>query len=182
MVQILETTSVRWDVAINGVTNFTTYASNRKINAAADRYWLDTPERIFLITLWELDALFAPTGKVALEIVNIEDPATVTGTWISYDAAVVGGMPPAPTTTYYFVLDRMFYDGAFDLTNNKRVKGMKELVAARDRDLTAICGRLGKNDSDEYCIFFNIVKLTLLGNGGGEGGATGGARVPSGGQ
>lgn len=180
MAQICSTTAVRWDASVpNPLVPIYTRG---RMEASVDKYWNQIKERIFPITLWELKALFTSTGKVALQVCNITNPENVMANWLPFDPNNTSNLPDAPEDSYYyFVLDRTYFDGSFKLyeADYDFTWGMSYTVAAAAHSLCVICARIGINDNGEYCVFFNIGRITLLGNGGGDGGAAGGLKVPS---
>lgn len=159
-------------------------------------YWgnIDN-ERTFPIAIWKLERLLdaSTTDEVALRITDIENPNKVDGRWLVFDGNFEDALAdPNQPNIYYFVLHENYYNGAIALNmNSSQIRqGMKSTVISPNN--TILVGRIGKEtrmitDSggspiprDFYYSFFNIATFTLTGDSSGTGGATSGAKVPSG--
>lgn len=167
-----------------------------EIKQNVERYWGDVPERRFVITFWQADRLIAqsPNNELALRVTNIDQPAQVDATWISFNAAdpegeasqntgnsnwitrlidFLEGLLPStpPENPVYYVLGPALYP----------VSGNNHFKQFTPHAEMTIVARLAKTADGKQFVYFNVCQLDLKGDEtGGGGGATSGAKIPSG--
>lgn len=155
-------------------------------------YWGNTPEKQFVLPFWKADQLIgdSPSNELALKLTNVDDPALVDGTWVSYNADdpdgentdnATGGLigflinlleslqpsTPEPPATYY-VIGESLYDPT----------GTENFRQFTPHTRMAILGRIGKTTTDRLVVYFAVCELVRQDGTGGPGAATG-AKVPS---
>jgi hypothetical protein len=161
MAIIKDTFSVLVDTPTNS-SEFT----NVQANVLIMNYWGSiSSDKTFCGFVDFFKKLFVNNKKVALRVVNINDPNKVRGHWIPYN-----GMPldkdRGKNDVYYFVMTDDTFGGAHGLS--------------KGTDTNMIVARLGK-DEGNYCAIFYAANC-ILGEPGGTGNTNGnpGIKIPQG--
>lgn len=166
-----------------------------KMDTVVANYWGGAEkEKRFVIAYWRVRKLMedSPSKMIALKITDVEEPTKVDGDWVSFNAddpassgepssgGLIGflrslirslqeAISPSPDVTYF-----AFGEDVFPLSSNSLLSGWTphhEMI---------IIGRLGRGANNKVAAYFVPALPIIQGSSGGSGGASSGAKIPSG--
>ncbi len=177
----------RWVVGDGRITNPPHMFSPER-DTMITNYWSGIPEKHFVKTLEEVEALFSQctTGnadRILIEVSNIKTPNLVKVIWKNYDSAEVSTIIATnPSGNNFYVFDRSY----FDVTNNQDPKEPNGMRSGREQlsngqiITTNVIGvriyKKKKGNKFMYGIFVNaaqkngnsVIYISKPGAGGGE--------------
>lgn len=156
-----------------------TYAAN---------YWGDLAnERMFPIAFWQVSQMLqaSNSNEIALRVVNINSPLTVTAKWITFEESLAETLKdPVESGVYYFVLNGASFNGPIysTLEPGLQYSGMVSINSNPQNNI--IRGRIGKNtETGRFYAFLQAAECQVVqAVTRGPGGATTGVKIPANGQ
>ena len=149
----------------------------------AINYWEDlAKEKMFPIAFWEVKQMLTASrsNEIALRITNIEDPESISATWMVFEQFMADTLrDPVEPGVYYFILDDTLFYGPVLIPSTPVTQAEGISKASESPENSIIRGRIGRDPATgSYHAFFQAAECILIDEGGGGGGILTGAKVP----
>ena len=168
----------------------------RQMTANVVRYWgKPEDEKQFLLPFWKSDELIlgSQTRQIAFKVTNIEDPAQVDATWISFNPNPEAE-PGSPSVWRLIRRLRRWLKTLMDSVvpppdeacfvfgeELVPVEGNRSLKRNFPHHRHAVVARIGRNEAGVTVVHFLAAEIRIKANPGtGGGGDASGALIPSG--
>lgn len=148
------------------VADSTTEFTSDQADIFIDNYWgSHFGDKYFIATVPFIDKLFEDCKKIALRVVDIDDPQRVKASWMPFNGQILK-KDKNKDTVYYYLIDEETYNGEHGLRNGTNTN--------------CLIARLGKDEGKYFAFFYaSQIKLGVPGGTGNSAG-TPGVKVPPG--